>query len=440
MPGEARRAGGACASRRLQRGLDDAARRSRATTRSARRASSGAVGDQEDRAPLAEPLDRLADELGARRVEVRRRLVEDQRAARRAGRRARARAAAARRPRAVGRRRRPSCRSPSGRSADEAVGAGELRGLAARDGRRRVGSPSRMLSATVPRKSVGRCGTQAICVRQAAASQAARSTLPRAGGRASGSARRRSSEAIVLLPAPLVADERDRLARRELEVDAVEHEPPARRVGERDALEPDGSDARARRASRARWRAAARSSRRSRRRPRRRGRRRSRGTAPRGSGAAGRARARARAPSAPASKPSPPSTSRTPTVTATSAIPSVAASSSTAPERNATRSVPIVARRYSSPTSRDPLGLRRAAVERAQRRQPADDVEEVGRETRSACQRSRVRRSVYRPTSHMKTGTSGSVSSMTPAETGSIAATRTSTATGTTTASTTCGR
>ena len=52
----------------------------------------------------------------------------------------------------------------------------------------------------------------------------------------------------------------------------------------------------------------------------------------------------------PASKPTPPSTRRTPTVTATRAMPRVAASSSTVPERNATRSVPIVARRYSSAT------------------------------------------------------------------------------------------
>ena len=54
----------------------------------------------------------------------------------------------------------------------------------------------------------------------------------------------------------------------------------------------------------------------------------------------------------------PPSARRTPTTTATSAMPSVAASSSTAPDRKATRSVPIVARRYSSLTSRDALRLR----------------------------------------------------------------------------------
>ena len=58
----------------------------------------------------------------------------------------------------------------------------------------------------------------------------------------------------------------------------------------------------------------------------------------------------------------------------------------------------------------------------------------------SACQRSCVRRSVYRPMSHMKTGTSGSVTSMTPAEVRSIAATRESTATGTIAARMTWGR
>ena len=40
----------------------------------------------------------------------------------------------------------------------------------------------------------------------------------------------------------------------------------------------------------------------------------------------------------------------------------------------------------------------------------------------------------------MNTGTSGSVSSITPAERGSITATNTSTATGIVTARTTCGR
>ena len=44
------------------------------------------------------------------------------------------------------------------------------------------------------------------------------------------------------------------------------------------------------------------------------------------------------------SSPTSPSTRRTPTVTAISATPIVAASSSTAPERNAILSVPIAAR------------------------------------------------------------------------------------------------
>ena len=88
----------------------------------------------------------------------------------------------------------------------------------------------------------------------------------------------------------------------------------------------------------------------------------------------------------------------------------------------------------------DPLGLRLAAVEGAQRRQPAHDVEKCVASSASACQRSRVCFAVARPISHMKTGTSGSVSSMTPAESGSITATSTSTASGTTAARTTCGR
>ncbi len=83
-----------------------------------------------------------------------------------------------------------------------------------------------------------------------------------------------------------------------------------------------------------------------------------------------------------ASKPMPPSARRTPTTTATSAIPSVAASSRIEPgeERDAKRPhrrpAVLVAHRFDART------LRARAVERAQRRQPAHDVEEVVREQR----------------------------------------------------------
>ena len=114
----------------------------------------------------------------------------------------------------------------------------------------------------------------------------------------------------------------------------------------------------------------------------------------------------------PAWSPSPPSASRTPTVTATSATPRVAASSSTVPDRKVRRSVSIVARRWRSPTSASTAACagrdrtRAASAGRARRRGSPS----TGR--RRACQRSRVRCSVSRPISHMNTGTSGSVTAM----------------------------
>ena len=86
-------------------------------------------------------------------------------------------------------------------------------------GRRRS---SAMFSAIVPRNSVGRCGTQAIERRQVARSQRARSTPPTVIRPASGSAKRSSRRATVLLPAPLGPTAR-RLTRRQLELDIVEH-------------------------------------------------------------------------------------------------------------------------------------------------------------------------------------------------------------------------
>ena len=187
----------------------------------------------------------------------------------------------------------------------------------------------------------------------------------------------------MLLPAPLAPTSATVSPGRELEVEPVEHEPGPRRVGERDALEPHrrvrAGSAAASRPAGADRRPAPRAARASAR--RRRARRRSRGTARRAGAAAGRARARARAPSAPPARPRPPSTSRTPTVTATSATPSVAASSSTEPERKRDAQRRPSSRAGSArSTSAIVAGLRAAAVERAQRRQPAHDVEEVGRE------------------------------------------------------------
>ena len=122
-------------------------------------------------------------------------------------------------------------------------------------------------------------------------------------------------------------------------------------------------------------------------------------------------------------------------MTATSAIPSVAASSSTAPDRNAIRSVAIVVRRYSSLTARICAACASPRLKARSVGRPRTTSRKCPARSVRACHRSRARRSVYRPTSHMNTGTSGSVSSISPAETRSIVATKTSTATGTTTAS-----
>ena len=84
----------------------------------------------------------------------------------------------------------------------------------------------------------------------------------------------------------------------------------------------------------------------------------------------------------------------------------------------------------------DPLDLRLAAIERPQRRQAANDIEEVGCESDIACQRSRALRPVARPINQKNTGTSGRVSSISPAERRSSEATTTSTVTGTTAART----
>ena len=127
-------------------------------------------------------------------------------------------------------------------------------------------------------------------------------------------------------------------------------------------------------------------------------------------------------------------------MTATSAIPRVAASSSTAPERNATRSVPIVARRYSSLTAAI-VRLDGAAVERAQRRQPADDVEEVGREREQRLPAlARVPLGVTADQPHEDGDERQREQHIRPAVSGSITATKAMTATGTTVASTSCGR
>ena len=65
------------------------------------------------------------------------------------------------------------------------------------------GRPSRMLSRTDPRKSVGRCGTHATDRRHAAMSHRARSTPPTVTRPAVGSTSPRMTAAIVLFPLPV---------------------------------------------------------------------------------------------------------------------------------------------------------------------------------------------------------------------------------------------
>ena len=136
-------------------------------------------------------------------------------------------------------------------------------------------------------------------------------------------------------------DDRHTLARLQLEVDAVQH-PPALRVGDSHLLEPQNAGL-GRGAGRRLPAPRARSARTGGR--RRRARRRSHGTAPTPCAAARRARARARGSRTHGDRATVPWTSRIPSSTATTAVPSDAASSSANADRKAMRSVDIVARR-----------------------------------------------------------------------------------------------
>ena len=127
-------------------------------------------------------------------------------------------------------------------------------------------------------------------------------------------------------------------------------------------------------------------------------------------------------------------------VTATSATPSVAASSRTEPERKLRRSVPIVAARWRSLTSAIVSACACPRLKARSVGRPRTTSRKWLESRRNACQRSRARCSLARPMSHMKTGTSGSVSAITIADSTSRVATQAITASGTTEASTACGR
>ena len=205
----------------------------------------GTVRDQQHGAPGAQPLDRLADELGVDRVEVRGRLVEDHER-RVAQERARERdplpLAGRQAPPALADDRAVPVRQPG----DERVGAGLLGGgTHAVVGRRGVAEPDvvgdgaakqrRILrhpgDVCAPGRRVAR-GQVDPTDRHAPARRLAEAEQERGGG---------------ALAAAALADERDRLARLELEVDGLEHGDLPGRIGEGDALEPDRRAARARR-------------------------------------------------------------------------------------------------------------------------------------------------------------------------------------------------
>ena len=82
-----------------------------------------------------------------------------------------------------------------------------------------------MLSAIVPRKIVGRCGTHAICSRQMSVS--AVGEVEAAGGdpAADGSSEAQEQAGDGRLAGAARPDERDGLVRVQLEVEPVEHEP-----------------------------------------------------------------------------------------------------------------------------------------------------------------------------------------------------------------------
>ena len=217
------------------------------TTRSAALRAPGRARRAAPSAPARSRIDGLGHRLGARRVEIGGRLVEDARAARRGGTRARARCAGAGRPRAAGRRRRrPSRTRPAARA--RSASAPAARPPRGRPSSAAAGSPRRMLSATVPRKSVGCCGTQAICARHAAGSQSARSTPPAVTRPAVGSARSRSSDASVLLPPPLgPTSATDSPGSSSRSTPSSTTAARARGIRERHRFEPYGGLARARR-------------------------------------------------------------------------------------------------------------------------------------------------------------------------------------------------
>ena len=135
-----------------------------------------------------------------------------------------------------------------------------------------------------------------------------------------------------------------------------------------------------------------------------------------------------------------PYSSRRPTSTATSAVATAAASSSTRADRKATRSVDMVAARCLSVTVPITCSCAFARPNTLSVGRPSSTSRKCPASVASSRHCRRVLAFVCQPTSTANTGMSGSVTAMMTAEIQSAAATRTSTAMGTTTASTSCGR
>ena len=135
-----------------------------------------------------------------------------------------------------------------------------------------------------------------------------------------------------------------------------------------------------------------------------------------------------------------PASSRSPTSTATSAVAIAADSSSTRADRNATRSVRMVACRWASVTSRITAVWAWARPNSFSVGSPSTTSRKWPPSRASSCHCRSVWARVCSPISTPNTGMIGSVTAITSAEIQSASPTRISTATGTRQASTSCGR
>ena len=126
-----------------------------------------------------------------------------------------------------------------------------------------------------------------------------------------------------------------------------------------------------------------------------------------------------------------PASSRNPTSTATRAVDTAAASSSTSADKNATRNVAMVADRYPSVTSVDYVRLRRGPAEHLERGQALHHVQEMAAEPRQQPPLALGTRPRMQADKAAKTGISGKVTAMITAEIQSAVATVASTAAGT---------